>query len=335
MRLGQRRRVVDAVARHRHDPAFALETLHGFSLLIRLHLRHDLVNPELPPHCLGSRAAIPSQHHDADAVFVQATDRLRRRRLDRVGHAEEPGEVAVNRHEHDGLAVRAQRLGRRGERTGIEMQLLEERAVAQGDHPAVHPAGDALPRVRGEVFRLGQLDLPLPRTCHDRRRERMLAPALQARGKTQQGGLVPAFSGHHRNDLGLSLGQRAGLVHDQRVHLAHDLDGLGVLEQHAGRRAFARSHHDGHRRRQAQRARTRDDQHSHGVDQGVGQAGLGADQCPYGERDDGRGHDRRDEVAGHHVRQLLDRRTGALGLRDHMHDLGEQRLGAHALSAHH
>ena len=80
---------------------------------------------------------------------------------------------------------------------------------------------------------------------------------------------------HHRDERGLALGERAGLVDDQRVHLLHDLQRLGVLDQHAGLGAAADADHDRHRRGQAQGARAGDDQHRDRVDQGVGQRGVG------------------------------------------------------------
>src|SRR5204862_8291153 len=45
-------------------------------------------------------------------------------------------------------------------------------------------------------------------------------------------------------------------------------------------------------------------------------------------------HDDRNEIAGDDVGELLDGRAAALRLRDHLHDLREQRLAADALGAH-
>ena len=62
--------------------------------------------------------------------------------------------------------------------------------------------------------------------------------------------------------------------------LLQGFEGLGVLDQHAGCRAPARADHDRHRRGQAQRAGAGDDQHRHGVDQGVRQRGSGPTRRP-------------------------------------------------------
>ena len=84
-----------------------------------------------------------------------------------------------------------------------------------------------------------------------------------------------------------ALGQRAGLVDDQRVDLAQVLDRRGVAEQHALRRCVAGGDHDRHRRGQAERARAGDDQHRDRVDQAVDPARLRPEQAPDEERQDG------------------------------------------------
>ena len=57
-------------------------------------------------------------------------------------------------------------------------------------------------------------------------------------------GLRHAWRRHDRDDLRLALGQRAGLVHDQRVDLLHALQRLGRFDQHAGAGALADADHD-------------------------------------------------------------------------------------------
>ena len=58
LRLRQRRRVVDAVARHGDDAALGLEPLDRVRFLIGEHLRHDLVDAELARHRLRRRAVV-------------------------------------------------------------------------------------------------------------------------------------------------------------------------------------------------------------------------------------------------------------------------------------
>ena len=97
VRLGQRRRVVDAVPGHRHHAALGLEPLHDLALLRRQHLRLEGVEAEPARDRLGGRAAVAGQHDEADAVRPQHPDRLRGRRLHGVGHAERTGRPAVDR----------------------------------------------------------------------------------------------------------------------------------------------------------------------------------------------------------------------------------------------
>ena len=71
LRLRQRRRVVDAVARHRDEPALGLEALDRVRFLIRQHLRHDVVDAETARHRLRGRAVVAGQHDDLQALGVQ------------------------------------------------------------------------------------------------------------------------------------------------------------------------------------------------------------------------------------------------------------------------
>ena len=89
------------------------------------------------------------------------------------------------------------------------------------------------------------------------------------------------LDGHERR---LAFGERAGLVHDERRHLLEQLERLGVPEQHAGFGAAAGADHDRHRRRQAERARARDDQHGNRIDERMREPRLGPDDRPDDER---------------------------------------------------
>jgi hypothetical protein len=76
------------------------------------------------------------------------------------------------------------------------------------------------------------------------------------------------------------FGQRAGLVDDQRVHLAQPLDGRRVAEQDALGRRLAGGDHDRHRRRQPEGAGAGDDQHRDAVDQAEDPALLATEKAP-------------------------------------------------------
>ena len=163
----------------------------------------------------------------------------------------------------------------------------------------------------------------------------MLAHLLKARDEAEQRGLVDRRLGNDRRQGRLALSQGAGLVDHDRVDPLHHFERFGVTKQDAQLRAATRADHDRHGRGQAKRTRARDDQHGDGVHEGMGHARLGPPDGPDREGHDGHQNYRRDEPAGHGVRQALDRRTGALRLADQPDDLCQQRVAADALRLHH
>ena len=63
--------------------------------------------------------------------------------------------------------------------------------------------------------------------------------------------------------------------------------------------------------------------------------GCGPGDEPSDEREHRANHHGRNEIAGDHVGQALDRRAAPLRVGHHPHDLREQRVGADPLGAHH
>ena len=84
-----------------------------------------------------------------------------------------------------------------------------------------------------------------------------------------------------------------------------------------------------------ERAGAGDDQHAHRGDEAEGKARLRPERRPGGEGDQRHRDHRRHEPAGDLVGQALDRRAAALRLRHHLHDLGQQRVAADLVGAHH
>ena len=91
-----------------------------------------------PRRCRAARATAsavvrlsPVSITTAKPFGVQRLDRLRRRRLDRIGDADEPGRLAVDRDEHHRLPVAAQRV-RRGRAAARHRRraLRQQRSVA-------------------------------------------------------------------------------------------------------------------------------------------------------------------------------------------------------------
>ena len=158
----------------------------------------------------------------------------------------------------------------------------------------------------------------------------MLACPLEAGRQPQELGFIEAARWGDGGDRRLAFGQRAGLVDDQRVDLLHAFERLGVLDQHAGLRATSDADHDRHRRGQTERARAGDDQTRDRGDQCIAEPRLWPEQSAQATKRQRRATAM---TAGtnqprHLVGETLDRRARALRLRDHLHDLRQQRIAA-------
>ena len=140
--LGQRRRVVDAVAGHRDDAALGLQPLDRFGFLVGQHLGATSSSPSLPRHGLGRRPVVAGEHDDAEALGVQerrsapAADSL-------IGSAmpSRPAAWPSIGDEDDGLAVAAQLFGPLGKRAEVDPRARSsERRVADRHRAAVDRA---------------------------------------------------------------------------------------------------------------------------------------------------------------------------------------------------
>ena len=169
----------------------------------------------------------------------------------------------------------------------------------------------------------------LPRRGHDGRRKRVLAGQRYRGGRLQQRAPAGGRRGDYLLYLGAALGEGAGLVHHQGIHRAQQFAGGGVLEQYAERGAAPGGYHDRHRGGQSEGARAGDDQHRHGVEQRDGAAGAGTEYHPHREGEAGNGDHRRHEDGGDRVGDALNRRPAALRFRHHLHDAGQQGIGAY------
>ena len=187
--------------------------------------------------------------------------------------------------EDDRLALAPQGLGAVAEvaRAALRARRSSDRLPTTTARPSTWPS-TPFPVCDWNDSAGGSCKSRVPGQPGDRRGQRMLAGQFEAGGQPQQLGFVLARRRHDRDHPRLALGQRAGLVDDQRIDPLQDLERLGVLDQHAGGGAAAGADHDRHRRRQPQRARAGDDQHRDGVDQGVGQARLRAEASPRRRR---------------------------------------------------
>jgi hypothetical protein len=156
-------------------------------------------------------------------------------RLEALSGSATPSSRRRGRHgdHHDGLTLARSAAARSASEAGrATPELLEQGGVPQGDAAAVHAPLHALPVSDSKTLASAR-GIPRAGAADDRARQRMLAGPLEAGRQAQQLALVEALGGHDRDQARLALGEGAGLVHHQGVHLVQDLDGLGVLEQHA------------------------------------------------------------------------------------------------------
>ena len=159
-------------------------------------------------------------------------------------------------------ALPPKRLRRSRKRAGHRRRSRQEGGVAEDDAAALDRADRALARRRVEIGdrqRGGCRFSSAARTIASASGCSLARSTLAASRRTSSS--VKAVGRDDRRHRRPALGQRAGLVDDERVDLLHALERLGVPDQHAGLRAAADADHDRHRRGEAERARTGDDEH--------------------------------------------------------------------------
>ena len=142
-------------------------------------------------------------------------------------------------------------------RPRIDAGRLEEPGTPDANRRPVHGRIDPLPGRGFEAIDRRELEPALVAdVAHERVAEGVLRPELGCGRQRQQPVLVRCAG--DANDVGdprPALGQRAGLVENDRLDATESLEGLGVAEEDPGLGALAGSHHDRRRRGQA-RART-------------------------------------------------------------------------------
>ena len=256
--------------------------------------------------------------------------------FDRVGDGEDARRLAVDGDEHRGLAFFL-KLARPSASSGSRPAIFSFRRKSGlpiiTARPATVPTTPPAVTER-KSFTASRAMLLLLRAPHDRGGQRMFAALLQRGGEPQELLRVETVGRQHIHELGFALGERAGLVHDERGDFLQPFERLGVLHEHALLRAASDADHDGHRRGQAERARAGDDEHRDGVDDGVREPRLRPEPQPDDEGEHRNRQHRRHEDRRDLVGEPLNGRAAALGFGHHVHDLPEQRVAADALGAH-
>ena len=175
-----------AIATMRPSPCSRLTTS---ALLLGQHFGD---RPRRCRACAATASAVvrlsPVSMTIAQPSVVQLPDRLGRGRLDRIGDAEQPGELAVDGDEHHRLPVARAAPRPSGEqrqrrcRSSSKSARLPSATARPSTLPATPLPGDATGSPRPGASAMPRSS----RACDDGGRQRMLAAALQARGQAQQ-----------------------------------------------------------------------------------------------------------------------------------------------------
>ena len=232
-------------------------------LVLRADTGEDLIDAQFVGDGLGHRLGVTGDHHHLHAGGVQRVDGVARFGPDLVGQPQRTDHLAVDDDVHHGGA-RGVPIGGAGQR--IEAVLLEQVRSADLDGAAVdgrlHPD-----RRRGrEVACRRQIGLVVVGGCDDRLRQGMLAVRFGRGSQGQDVVLGLACGDLDGGDGGFALGQRARLVEEDDVDVAHRLQRQPVLDQDAAAGGAFGGDRDDQGNRQAQSVRAGDDQHGDRAD---------------------------------------------------------------------
>jgi hypothetical protein len=203
------------------------------------HLGHDPGDAGRARDRLRRAPVVAGEHHHLEPQGPEATHRVARAGLDRVGDGDHPGERAVDGGVHRRLSLAGEALGVGPERRHVDRPLRHERRVADREGHPVDDAGRAPAGVRLERLRPPHGVPPVPGVPDDGVGQRVLARALERRDQRQQvvrsgrARVGAPRGGYHVGDRRTPLGDGARLVEHHRRDVARALQGLAPLDQHA------------------------------------------------------------------------------------------------------
>ncbi len=199
----------------------------------------------------------------------------------RVGDADDPGQLAVDRDTYWGPAARRQCVPLSIKIIMWGSFLFDQSAVADHHVPSVDGGGRPASGVARERLRAGHRYLTCVGMTDDRRGEWMLGLPFDRSDQPKQLLLVQTVDAAVREDLGhlrFALGQGAGLVQDDRVDPGRGLQRGRVLEQDAAFRTETGPHHDCRRGGEPQRVRAGDDDYRDREQDCLGRGTAGSQQ---------------------------------------------------------
>src|SRR5207247_8257861 len=93
---GERRGVVDTIARHRDSPALRLQARDQIRFLLRPYLAVDLIDAELASYRLRGGRSISRSHDNSNACLMQRSDCTGCGVLDRIVYGEQSGKATID-----------------------------------------------------------------------------------------------------------------------------------------------------------------------------------------------------------------------------------------------
>ena len=257
VRLGQGRRVVDAVPHHQDTVAFPAQRGHIAGLVGRQDPGVPVVHPDLGRDGPGGAGAVPGQHDGAaDAQRAQRFQHGPRLCPRGVGDAEHRGQLAAHRQVQVGI------FGRQSVElfplpfgNAAALILEDEVGAADAHLLALHRAGDAVGhQILHLGVALGMVEAAAFGLGHHGAGHRMGEVLLQTGSQPQHLGLVVPAEGHHLRHPGAGVGQGAGLVKDDGVGPGRRLEEFAALDGDMVPPGLPHGREDGQRHGQLERA---------------------------------------------------------------------------------
>ena len=243
--LGERRRVVGAVAAHRHKPAAGLLLADQAQLGLGRGLGQEVVDARFRRDGRGGLRIVAGNHHGADAHAAQFGETLADAALHHVLQIDDSQHLAVARHcerraallgngAGDAVDLLHRRRSAHGARMGhhgIHRALADDRAfMVDAAHAGLRRESHELPLEVGDVD-AAQAILLLRQ--HDDRAA--LGRLVRQAGELGHAGHLILVDAAHGEELrGVAVAERdgAGLVEQQRIDIARRLDGAAGRGQH-------------------------------------------------------------------------------------------------------
>ncbi len=334
IRRSQSRRIVYAVADHRHHGAALFQLCHGGGLVRRQHFGMHVVDVQCFCHHPRAAPVVAGDQVAADIPRREPGNRRCGAVLEAVTESKQAEDARLGRLFHQpgqGAALGFPALGGFQQLARLQAVLFEHAPVAQRQLLTIQRSGDAAAAQGLALLHIRHGDTVGFAALQHGARQWVFAATLQGAGQAQYPRFV-AVHGMQVDDLRLAGGERAGLVEGHRRDRMGDFQRFGVLDQDAVARRHAGAGHDRRRCGKAEGARAGDDQHGHRVDQC--NFGRRASEQPADQGEHGYHQHRRDEHLADPVHQLLDRCLGRLGVfhqadDPRQHGLATERGGAH------